>query len=200
MQIKENRFLISSPNFKKCPAPDKPEYAFIGRSNVGKSSLINMIVGKKKLAKISSTPGKTQLINHFIINESWYLVDLPGYGYAKIAKTKRQEWKKLINDYILNRENLMCLFLLIDSRLPPQKNDLSFIEFLGSSSIPFIILFTKTDKIKPKQIELNLNTYKEELKKTWDTVPEFIISSTINKNGRDEILNFIGETNNLWKK
>ena len=117
MQIKENRFLISSPNFKKCPAPDKPEYAFIGRSNVGKSSLINMIVGKKKLAKISSTPGKTQLINHFIINESWYLVDLPGYGYAKIAKTKRQEWKKLINDYILNRENLMCLFLLIDSRL-----------------------------------------------------------------------------------
>ncbi len=200
MQIKENRFLISSPNFKKCPAPDKPEYAFIGRSNVGKSSLINMIVGKKKLAKISSTPGKTQLINHFIINESWYLVDLPGYGYAKIAKTKRQEWKKLINDYILNRENLMCLFLLIDSRLPPQKNDLSFIEFLGSSSIPFIILFTKTDKIKPKQIELNLNTYKEELKKTWETVPEFIISSTINKNGRDEILNFIGETNNLWKK
>jgi len=200
MQINENRFLISSPNFKKCPAPDKPEYAFIGRSNVGKSSLINMIVGKKKLAKISSTPGKTQLINHFIINESWYLVDLPGYGYAKIAKTKRQEWKKLINDYILNRENLMCLFLLIDSRLPPQKNDLSFIEFLGSSSIPFIILFTKTDKIKPKQIELNLNTYKEELKKTWETVPEFIISSTINKNGRDEILNFIGETNNLWKK
>ena len=200
MQIKENRFLISSPNFKKCPAPDKPEYAFIGRSNVGKSSLINMIVGKKKLAKISSTPGKTQIINHFNINESWYLVDLPGYGYAKIAKTKRQEWKKLINDYILNRENLMCLFLLIDSRLPPQKNDLSFIEFLGSSSIPFIILFTKTDKIKPKQIELNLNTYKEELKKTWDTVPEFIISSTINKNGRDEILNFIGETNNLWKK
>jgi len=200
MQIKENRFLISSPNFKKCPAPDKPEYAFIGRSNVGKSSLINMIVGKKKLAKISSTPGKTQLINHFIINESWYLVDLPGYGYAKIAKTKRQEWKKLINDYILNRENLMCLFLLIDSRLPPQKNDLSFIEFLGSNSIPFIILFTKTDKIKPKQIELNLNTYKEELKKTWETVPEFIISSTINKIGRNEILNFIGKTNNLWKK
>ena len=200
MQIKENRFLISSPNFKKCPAPDKPEYAFIGRSNVGKSSLINMIVGKKKLAKISSTPGKTQLINHFIINESWYLVDLPGYGYAKIAKTKRQEWKKLINDYILNRENLMCLFLLIDSRLPPQKNDLSFIEFLGSNSIPFIILFTKTDKIKPKQIEHNLNTYKEELKKTWETVPEFIISSTINKIGRNEILNFIGKTNNLWKK
>ena len=200
MQIKENRFLTSSPNFKKCPAPDKPEYAFIGRSNVGKSSLINMIVGKKKLAKISSTPGKTQLINHFIINESWYLVDLPGYGYAKIAKTKRQEWKKLINDYILNRENLMCLFLLIDSRLPPQKNDLSFIDFLGSNSIPFLILFTKTDKIKPKQIELNLDAYKEELKKTWETVPEFVLSSTINKNGRVEILNFIGETNNLWKK
>lgn len=200
MQIKENRFLISSPNFKKCPAPDKPEYAFIGRSNVGKSSLINMIVGKKKLAKISSTPGKTQLINHFIINESWYLVDLPGYGYAKIAKTKRQEWKKLINDYILNRENLMCLFLLVDSRLPPQKNDLSFIDFLGLNSIPFLILFTKTDKIKPKQIELNLNAYKEELKKTWETIPEFILSSTINKKGRDEILNFIGETNNLWKK
>ena len=200
MQIKENRFLISSPNFKKCPAPDKPEYAFIGRSNVGKSSLINMIVGKKKLAKISSTPGKTQLINHFIINESWYLVDLPGYGYAKIAKTKRQKWKKLINDYILNRENLMCLFLLVDSRLPPQKNDLSFIDFLGLNSIPFLILFTKTDKIKPKQIELNLNAYKEELKKTWETIPEFILSSTINKKGRDEILNFIGETNNLWKK
>lgn len=200
MKIKENRFLTSSPNFKKCPAPDKPEYAFIGRSNVGKSSLINMIVGKKKLAKISSTPGKTQLINHFIINEDWYLVDLPGYGYAKIAKTKREEWKKLINNYILNRENLMCLFLLIDSRLPPQKNDLSFIDFLGSNSIPFIILFTKTDKIKPKQVELNLNAFQEELKKTWEEVPKFILSSAINKNGREEILIFIGETNNLWKK
>lgn len=200
MKIKENRFLTSSPNLKKCPAPDKPEYAFIGRSNVGKSSLINMIVGKKKLAKISSTPGKTQLINHFIINEDWYLVDLPGYGYAKIAKTKREEWKKLINNYILNRENLMCLFLLIDSRLPPQKNDLSFIDFLGSNSIPFIILFTKTDKIKPKQVELNLNAFQEELKKTWEEVPKFILSSAINKNGREEILIFIGETNNLWKK
>ena len=200
MKIKENRFLTSSPNLKKCPAPDKPEYAFIGRSNVGKSSLINMIVGKKKLAKISSTPGKTQLINHFIINENWYLVDLPGYGYAKIAKTKREEWKKLINNYILNRENLMCLFLLIDSRLPPQKNDLSFIDFLGSNSIPFIILFTKTDKIKPKQVELNLNAFQEELKKTWEEVPKFILSSAINKNGREEILIFIGETNNLWKK
>ncbi len=200
MQIKENRFLTSSPDITKCPPPDKPEYAFIGRSNVGKSSLINMLVRKKKLAKISSTPGKTQLINHFIINENWYLVDLPGYGYAKVSKTKRQAWGKLINDYILNRKNLMSLFLLIDSRLPPQKNDLSFIDFLGSSSIPFIILFTKTDKIKPKQVDLNLNNYKEHLKQTWEVVPTFIASSVVNKTGRKEILDFISETNKLWKK
>lgn len=200
MQIKENRFLISSPDVLKCPPPNKPEYAFIGRSNVGKSSLINMLVRKKKLAKISSTPGKTQLINHFIINENWYLVDLPGYGYAKVSKTKRQAWGKLINDYILNRENLMSLFLLIDSRLPPQKNDLSFIDFLGSNSIPFVILFTKTDKIKPKQIDLNLNNYKDHLKQTWEIIPTFIASSIVNKTGRKEILDFISETNKLWKK
>ena len=200
MQIKENRFLISSPDVLKCPTPDKPEYAFIGRSNVGKSSLINMLVRKKKLAKISSTPGKTQLINHFIINEDWYLVDLPGYGYAKVSKIKRQAWGKLIDDYILNRENLMSLFLLIDSRLPPQKNDLSFIDFLGSNSIPFVILFTKTDKIKPKQVDLNLNNYKEHLKQTWEIIPTFIASSIINKTGRQEILDFISETNKLWKK
>lgn len=200
MQIKENRFLISSPDVLKCPQPDKPEYAFIGRSNVGKSSLINMLVRKKKLAKISSTPGKTQLINHFIINENWYLVDLPGYGYAKVSKTKRQAWGKLINDYILNRENLMSLFLLIDSRLPPQKNDLSFIDFLGLNSIPFVILFTKTDKIKPKQVDLNLNNYKVHLKQTWEIIPTFIASSIVNKTGRKEILDFISETNKLWKK
>lgn len=200
MLIKEYRFLTSSPNIKKCPAPDKPEYAFIGRSNVGKSSLINMLVGKKKLAKISSTPGKTQLINHFIINENWYLVDLPGYGYAKVAKTKREEWEKSINDYILKRDSIMCLFLLIDSRLTPQKNDLTFIDFLGSNSIPFVILFTKTDKIKPRQVDQNLNNYKNQLKNSWEKIPTFIATSTVNKKGREEILDFIEETNNLWKK
>ncbi|MDX2444404.1 MAG: ribosome biogenesis GTP-binding protein YihA/YsxC [Bacteroidales bacterium] len=200
MLIKEKRFLTSSPNIKKCPAPDKPEYAFIGRSNVGKSSLINMLVGKKKLAKISSTPGKTQLINHFIINENWYLVDLPGYGYAKVAKTRREEWEKSINDYILKRESIMCLFLLIDSRLAPQKNDLTFIDFLGSNSIPFVILFTKTDKIKPRQVDQNLENYKNQLKNSWEKIPTFIVTSTVNKKGREEILDFIEETNNLWKK
>lgn len=200
MLIKEYRFLTSSPNIKKCPSPDKPEYAFIGRSNVGKSSLINMLVGKKKLAKISSTPGKTQLINHFIINENWYLVDLPGYGYAKVAKTKREEWEKSINDYILKRDSIMCLFLLIDSRLTPQKNDLTFIDFLGSNSIPFVILFTKTDKIKPRQIDQNLKNYKNQLKNSWEKIPTFIATSTVNKKGREEILDLIEETNNLWKK
>ena len=200
MQIKENRFLTSSPDITKCPRAAGISFVKNNIPNVGKSSLINMLVRKKKLAKISSTPGKTQLINHFIINENWYLVDLPGYGYAKVSKIKRQAWEKLINDYILNRENLMSLFLLIDSRLPPQKNDLSFIDFLGSSSIPFIILFTKTDKIKPKQVDLNLNNYKEHLKQTWEVVPTFIASSVVNKTGRKEILDFISETNKLCKK
>ncbi len=200
MLIKETKFIKSSPEVKLCPPPDLPEYAFIGRSNVGKSSLINMLVEKKKLAKVSSTPGKTQLINHFLINKSWYLADLPGYGYAKVSRTKREDWGKLINNYILSRENLMSLFLLIDSRIPPQKIDLAFFEFLGNHQISFVILFTKTDKITPGKVKNNIDIYKNELLKTWESIPDYIITSAVKNTGRMEILDFIGKANKYWKK
>ncbi len=200
MIIKETEFIKSSPKLELCPSPNLPEYAFIGRSNVGKSSLINMLVGEKKLAKISATPGKTQLINHFLINGSWYLVDLPGYGYAKVSKTKRDKWSKLITQYILGRDNLMNIFLLIDSRIPPQKNDLAFFEFLGKQQLPFKILFTKTDKVTTGVLKKNIDTYKSELLKSWETMPAFIITSAVKKTGRKEILTFIAETNKFWEK
>ena len=199
MKIKTSEFVISNTELKKCPKPDKPEYAFIGRSNVGKSSLINMITGRKQLAKISGKPGKTRLINHFIINEKWFLVDLPGYGYAKVSKQERNIWKGFIKEYILKRENLMNLFVLIDSRHKPQNNDLEFMQHLGENSVPFVIIFTKADKLTKKQLKENIAHYTSELLKTWEEVPNYFISSAVDKSGQKEILDFISETNMLFQ-
>lgn len=199
MKIKTSEFIISNTDLKKCPKPDKPEYAFIGRSNVGKSSLINMLTDRKKLAKISGKPGKTRLINHFLINEQWFLVDLPGYGYAKVSKQERNIWKGFIKDYILKRENLMNLFVLIDSRLKPQNNDLEFLQHLGENGVPFVIIFTKADKLTKKRLKENIAFYKTELLKTWEEIPEYFISSAVDKTGQIEILDFIFETNKLFQ-
>lgn len=195
MEIKEARFLISNSEVEKCPIPNKPEYAFIGRSNVGKSSLINMLTNKKALAKISGNPGKTRLINHFIINDEWYLVDLPGYGYAKVPITERKKWEKFLRKYILQRENLYCLFVLIDSRHEPQAVDLDFMEWVGISEIPFSIIFTKTDKLKPEELEENLKVYQEKMFEKWETMPGYFVSSAETGEGKDEILDFIESVN-----
>lgn len=195
MEIKEARFLISNTDLDKCPAPNKPEYAFIGRSNVGKSSLINMLTNKKSLAKTSVKPGKTRLINHFLINEAWYLVDLPGYGYAKIAKHERKKWEKFVRKYILMRENLFCLFVLIDSRHEPQKVDLEFMEWLGMSQVPFSIVFTKTDKLKPEELEQNIKNYETKMLETWEFMPAYFTSSVSTGEGKKEILNYIQDIN-----
>ena len=200
MKITSAQFLCSNPGVETCPAPVFPEYAFCGRSNVGKSSLINMITEKKGLAKTSSTPGKTALINHFLVNGSWYLTDLPGYGFAKISKESKNKWKKMIFDYLLKRENLMCLFLLIDSRHEPQANDLNVISFLAGSEIPFVIVFTKSDKLTKNQLRSNLALYEKELMKKWEVLPEIVISSAENNTGRSEILELIGKTNKLFIK
>lgn len=193
--IKQARFLISNTDVKKCPAPDRPEYAFIGRSNVGKSSLINMLVGQNGLAKVSVRPGKTQLINHFIIDESWYLVDLPGYGYAKISISVKEKFQKLISNYILNRENLYCLFVLIDVRHAPQKIDVEFITWLGENHIPFAIIFTKADKLGKVSLAKNVGAYTQELKKLWEELPSILVSSSLDGTGRDEIISFIENVN-----
>jgi GTP-binding protein len=195
MEIKEAQFVMSNTDVEKCPAPDRPEYAFIGRSNVGKSSLINMLTNKKSLAKTSGKPGKTRLLNHFLINKEWYLVDLPGYGYAKVPKAERLKWEKMLQNYILKRENLYCLFVLIDSRHPAQKADLDFMEWLGVSEIPFNIIFTKTDKLKPEELEASLKAYEEKMFETWETMPGYFISSTTTGAGKEEILQFIEEVN-----
>lgn len=193
--IKQARFLISNTDVKKCPPPDKPEYAFIGRSNVGKSSLINMVVGQKNLAKVSARPGKTQLINHFVIDESWYLVDLPGYGYAKTANTVKNKFQKLISEYILKRENLYCLFVLIDIRHEPQKIDLEFLTWLGENQIPFALIFTKADKLGKVSAQKNIADYNAELKKYWEELPPFLVSSSLEGIGREEISEFIENVN-----
>ncbi|MBC8320529.1 MAG: YihA family ribosome biogenesis GTP-binding protein [Bacteroidetes bacterium] len=198
MKINDAKYLISSTDVNSCPAPDKPEYAFIGRSNVGKSSLINMITGRKKLAKISSTPGKTITINHFVINDQWYLVDLPGYGFAKRSKTERLKWQKMIRNYILGRPNMLTLFLLIDIRIEPQQIDLEFIDWLGISNIPFAIAFTKADKLKINQVANNLNNYKKKLSENWDELPTMMITSASTDIGKDEVLNFIEKTNKVF--
>ncbi len=198
MKIKSSQFLMSNTDPEKCPKPDKPEYAFIGRSNVGKSSLINMLTGRKGLAKISGKPGKTQLINHFIINDLWYLVDLPGYGYAKIAKNQREKWIYFIMDYIRTRENMLCLFVLIDSRIEPQKIDMDFIETLGNDGIPFNLIFTKTDKISANQTQLNIDSFKTKMLETWEDMPGYFVSSAKNGAGKDEILEFIDQTNQTF--
>lgn len=198
MKINYANFVISSPDVSKCPPPDLPEYAFIGRSNVGKSSLINMLTGRKKLAKISSTPGKTMLINHFKINEQWYLVDLPGYGFAKRSKSERAKWQNMINKYILNRPNMLTLFLLVDIRIEPQKIDLDFMEWLGMSNIPFVIIFTKSDKLKLNQIEVNLKKYKNKLLESWEELPPLVVTSASTNFGRDEVLDLIEKTNKVF--
>jgi GTP-binding protein len=189
--IKDARFISSSPDLKGCPPPTLPEFAFIGRSNVGKSSLINMLAGKKNLAKTSSTPGKTRVINHFMINDAWYLVDLPGYGYAKVSKEKRSEFRLSILEYIGKRNTLFCLYVLIDSRIPPQQVDIKFINWLGNGEVPFIIVFTKTDKLGQSEWHQNVDAFKKLLQETWDELPLIIYSSSVKKSGRDEILNTI---------
>jgi len=193
--IKQARFLISNTDVNKCPAPDRPEYAFIGRSNVGKSSLINMLVGQKSLAKVSEKPGKTQLINHFIIDEKWYLVDLPGYGYAKTSIKIKEKFQKLISRYILNRENLYCLFVLIDIRHSAQKIDIEFLTWLGENSVPFAVIFTKADKLGKVTASKNVAAYSLELKKIYDELPTLFVSSSLEGTGQEEIIAFIEKTN-----
>ena len=199
MDIKSASFLVSNTTFKKCPMDGKPEFAFIGRSNVGKSSLINMLTGKKKLAKTSSTPGKTQLINHFEINEEWYLVDLPGYGFAKASKRSRQSWEIFITEYLLHRESLMTTFVLIDARLPPQKIDLEFMNWCGGKGIPFSLVFTKTDKLSSSSLQKNLTGYKKEMLKFWDDLPPVFVTSSQSKFGREPLLNYIDEILKAFK-
>lgn len=195
MVIKTAEFVKSSGKWQDCPEPNLPEYAFIGRSNVGKSSLINAMLNHKDLAKTSQTPGKTQLINHFIINESWYLTDLPGYGYARVSKSMRRDFEKIITNYILNRKNLVNLFVLVDVRHTPQKIDIEFIEWCGENGVPFSIVFTKSDKLKPNTILTNVEDYKTELLKTWEDLPEIYVTSAEKKLGGDEILKFISTIN-----
>lgn len=195
MLIHSALFVGSFTNIKQCPKPDKPEFAFIGRSNVGKSSLINMLTERKKLARTSNTPGKTQLINHFLINKEWYLVDLPGYGYARVSKTSRKKWEQFIRRYLSQRHNLQCVCLLIDSRIPPQKIDIEFANWMGEMLIPFVIVFTKADKNKPAVLERNIEKFKETFLENWDKMPQSFVSSSTKKTGRDEILDFIHQLN-----
>jgi len=200
MVIKTAAFMTSSTRWQDCPEPTMPEYAFIGRSNVGKSSLINAILNYKDLAKTSQTPGKTQLINHFLINESWYLTDLPGFGYARVSKSLRKDFEKLITNYILNRQNLVNLFVLIDVRHTPQKIDLEFIGWCGENGVPFSLAFTKADKVKPNLVLENVENYKAELLKTWESLPEIYVTSAEKKTGGDEILKFISTTNTFLRE
>lgn len=199
MIIKEANFIQSASDFKGCPKPTHAEYAFIGRSNVGKSSLINMITGRNSLAKTSQTPGKTQLINHFMINNQWYLVDLPGYGYARVSKDKRSVFKGLIYNYLEYRENLECIFVLIDSRHEPQKIDLEFIEWLATKQLPFVMVFTKADKLSKTAYDSSIARYNRELKKQWEELPPQFHTSSETGKGKDEILGLIAETNELVK-
>jgi GTP-binding protein len=199
MVIKDATFTISSPSVEKCPEPKFPEYAFIGRSNVGKSSLINMLTGRKQLAKTSANPGKTQLINHFLINGQWYLVDLPGYGYAKVSWSERVKWQKMIRDYMLKRENLMTVFVLVDVRHEPQKQDIEFVNWLGGNRIPFSIVFTKCDKVSKQQVVRSVEHYKRTLRETWEELPNLFLSSSEIRTGRDEILFHIEESNKLFQ-
>ena len=200
MKIKTAEFVISNTDYKICPAPKMAEYAFIGRSNVGKSSLINAMVNHKHLAKTSGRPGKTQLINHFIINKEWYLVDLPGFGYAKISKSIRAEFHDMISEYLLNRSNLMCLFVLIDSRHKPQSIDQEFMQWLAEKGIPFVMVFTKTDKLGKVALAKNIGSYKVEMQKTWEELPKIFITSAEKKIGTQEIADFIESLNPQFKE
>lgn len=200
MKITEAKFVMSNTDFRKCPAPELPEYAFIGRSNVGKSSLINMLCNNRGLAKTSSTPGKTQLINHFIINNEWYIVDLPGYGFAKPGLDVTAKWKKFTEGYLKNRENLMCTFVLIDIRLEPQKKDVEFMEFMAMNGLPFVMVFTKADKLGKEAMKRNVDKYCKQMLKTWQELPQHFITSSEKGIGAEEILDFVEETNKLFVK
>ncbi len=195
MEIKEAKFVISNTDISLCPTDGLPEYAFIGRSNVGKSSLINMLTDKKDLAKTSGRPGKTQLINHFIINKEWYLVDLPGYGYAKASKTSRNMWERFIADYLTQRETLINIFVLLDSRLEPQKIDLEFMGWCAEEGLPFSMVFTKVDKLSSSALQRNLAAYKKEMLTMWDELPPIFTTSAETKFGKENLLNYIGEIN-----
>ena len=197
MIIKSAEFIVSNSDYSMCPQDNKPEYAFIGRSNVGKSSLINMLTDRKGLAKTSSTPGKTMLINHFLINDEWYLVDLPGYGYARRGKEGREKIREIIEDYILEREQMTNLFVLLDSRHEPQKNDLEFMEWLGEFEIPFAIVFTKSDKQGPVRLQQNIDAYKNVLLETWEELPPIFVTSSEKKQGREEVLDYIDSINKM---
>jgi len=199
MQITKAEFVKSSANLNQCPKPDKPEYAFIGRSNVGKSSLINALTGNKNLAKTSSTPGKTQLINHFLVHNKWFMVDLPGLGYAKISKTQRAKWEKLIYDYFLKRLNLLNTFILVDSRHEPQKIDLKLMGWFGANQLPFSIVFTKADKMKPAALKANIEAYKKRLLEEWEELPVLFLTSAEKKIGLEDITKFISKTNNIFQ-
>lgn len=200
MTIKSATFAISSPSYRKCPQDGRPEYAFIGRSNVGKSSLINMLTGVKGLAKTSSRPGKTQLINHFLINDEWYLVDLPGYGYARTSKTSREKWSTMMREYFLHREQLTNTYVLIDSRIPPQRIDLEFIEFLGANGVPLTIVFTKTDKEKQREVMGNIKLMKKALGEMWEELPPMLLTSSLTGYGRDALLDQIDTINQSLKE
>ena len=213
MQIKSAQYLISNPKVETCPKPDRPEYAFIGRSNVGKSSLINLITGSSKLAKVSASPGKTQLINHFNIKSvadnvdpkgakptEWYLVDLPGYGYAKRSQSQRATWQKMISTYLTTRENLVTIFVLIDSRHEPQTKDLEFLDQLGQWEVPFTLVFTKSDKSVQRITAQNVKHFKQKMQEDWEFIPQTFVTSTVKGTGRREILSYIEELNEAWEK
>ncbi len=198
MEIKNPVFVKSSQKLSALPPNQYPEYAFVGRSNVGKSSLINSLCGRKQLAKTSGTPGKTQLINHFLIDDSWYIVDLPGYGYAKVSKSERRKFQSMITDYVVDRESLMCVFVLVDSRLKPQEVDLEFMEFLGVNEVPFVIVFTKTDKPRKTELQTNIENYKKALLESWEELPPLFFTSAAKGTGNEELLAYIEETNKLY--
>jgi GTP-binding protein len=200
MEVKKAVFVKSAEKLIDCPKPDKPEYAFIGRSNVGKSSLINMLVNKPNLARVSSSPGKTITINHYIINDNWFLVDLPGYGYARRSKTMREDWEHSLEEYLKGRENLQCLFVLIDSRIDPQDSDLEFLNFLGNLEVPFAITFTKIDKLNQSMRAKNMKAFTDEVLKNWEILPPVFQTSAIEKKGRDKVLGYIEEINRDFQK
>jgi len=200
MEITSAEYVISSPDYTKCPAPDKAEYAFIGRSNVGKSSVINMLCNNQKLAKTSGTPGKTQLINHFIINKSWFLVDLPGYGFAKVSQRDRRRWEQMIENYLRKRENLVNVFVLLDSRHAPQKIDLDFVNQLGEWQIPFALIFTKADRETQRVVAANVKAFLNAMRKEWEFLPAHFVTSAIKKLGRDKLLTFISDLNETYAK
>lgn len=200
MEVKKAIFVKSAEQIKDCPNPDKPEYAFIGRSNVGKSSLINMLMNKPDMARVSSNPGKTITINHYLVNDGWFLVDLPGYGYARRSKTMREDWEKHLEEYLKERENLQCLFVLIDSRIDPQDSDLEFLNFLGNLGVPFSIVFTKIDKLNQSMRAKNMKAFTDEVLKNWEVLPPVFQTSAVEKKGRDKLLKYIEEVNASFVK